>query len=245
MLGRVETPRPTRALAAYIRVSTVAQAASGIGLAAQRLAILEASQVQGFEIASWHEDAGKSGATITRRAGLRAALGEVAAGRVGGIVVAKVDRLGRSSADVTGLVERAQREGWRLLALDCGLDTTTPAGELVAAALAMAARFEWRRISERQREKHDQLRRQRRPRGQPATPVLLADRIISLRDAGLTYARIAETLNHERVPTTRGGRRWEPATARSAEITRRRELAASDPTNNHPKQPPTPTPQAP
>ena len=51
-------------------------------------------------------------------------------------------------------LERAQREGWRLLALDAGLDTASAAGELVAMALAMATRFEWRRISERQLEKH-------------------------------------------------------------------------------------------
>ena len=42
---------------------------------------------------------------------MKAALAEVRAGRVAGIVVAKIDRLGRSSADVLGLVEQAQREG--------------------------------------------------------------------------------------------------------------------------------------
>jgi hypothetical protein len=105
------------------------------------------------------EDAGRPGATMHRRAGLQAALAEVKTATVDGIVVAKIDRLGRSSADVPGLVERAQREGWRLVALDVGLDTTTPAGELVAAALAMAARFEWRRISGRQHEKVAALRR--------------------------------------------------------------------------------------
>jgi DNA invertase Pin-like site-specific DNA recombinase len=53
--------------------------------------------------------------------------------RVSGIVVAKIERLGHSSADVLRLVERAQREGWRLVALDVGLDTTTTAGELARA----------------------------------------------------------------------------------------------------------------
>src|SRR5204862_6448271 len=105
----------------------------------------------------------------------------VKAGTAGGIVVAKIDRLGRSSADVLGLVERAQRERWRLVALDVGLDTTTPAGELVAAALAMAARFEYRRISERQLEKHETLRRLGRPRGREATPREISDEIVHLR----------------------------------------------------------------
>jgi len=33
-------------------------------------------------------------------------------------------------------------------------------------------------------------------------------------------------LERENVPTARGGRRWDPDTVRSAEITRRRELEA-------------------
>ena len=132
---------------------------------AKRRAILEHARANGLALAGWHEDAGRSGATMTRRPGLAAALAEIDAGRAGGLVVAKIDRFGRSSADVLGLVERAQRQGWRLVALDVGLDSTTLAGELVAAALAMAARFEWRRISERQLEKHDELKRQGRRRG--------------------------------------------------------------------------------
>ena len=71
-------------------------------------------------------------------------------------MVAKIDRLGRSY-DVMTLVGRAAKEGWRLLALDVSLDTSTPEGELVAGALTMAARFEYRRISTRQLEKHEVL----------------------------------------------------------------------------------------
>src|SRR5690349_10316026 len=119
-------------LGAYIRVSTTAQAVSGVGLTAQRKAIRDAAAGGDFAIDDWYEDAGRSGASIARRTALQTALADVKAKKIGGLVVAKIDRLGRSSADVCGLVERAQREGWRLVALDCGLDTTTPAGELVA-----------------------------------------------------------------------------------------------------------------
>jgi DNA invertase Pin-like site-specific DNA recombinase len=213
-------------LAAYIRVSTAGQAASGIGLDAQRQTIKEAATASGFEVGGWHEDAGRSGATMRRRTGLQAALADVKAGRVGGIVVAKIDRLGRSSADVLGLVERAQLEGWRLVALDVGLDTTTPAGELVASALAMAARFEYRRISERQREKHAQLRRLGRARGRETAPRKIADRIVRLRDGGASWQAIADRLERDKVPTPRGGTAWRPSSVRSAYLTRKRELAA-------------------
>ena len=73
-------------LVAYCRVSTAAQAAIGLGLAAQRRAIQDAAAAQAFEVAGWYKDAGRSGATITRRHGLQAALAEVAVGRAGGLV---------------------------------------------------------------------------------------------------------------------------------------------------------------
>jgi DNA invertase Pin-like site-specific DNA recombinase len=156
---RTTMPKPSTAgLVAYVRVSTAGQAQSGLGLEAQRRAIRKASRAQGLTIAGWYEDAGRSGASVARRPGLRAALAEIQAERADGLICAKVDRLGRSAADVAGLVERAHKEGWRLIALDIGLDLGTPAGELVANALGMAARFEWRRISERQLEKHDELK---------------------------------------------------------------------------------------
>jgi DNA invertase Pin-like site-specific DNA recombinase len=145
---------------------------------------------------------------------------------VGGLIVSKIDRLGRSAGDVATLVERAQRERWRLIALDVGLDLGTPAGELVANALGMAARFEWRRISERQREKFAELRRQGRPRGRAAVPRDVADRIIGLRESGATWQAIADELERENVPTARGGASWRPSSVRSAYLARRAELEA-------------------
>jgi DNA invertase Pin-like site-specific DNA recombinase len=223
----VKKRRDERPLAAYLRVSTTAQAASGIGLEAQRQAIKDAAATQGFVVSEWYEDAGRSGSSMARRSGLRGALAAVDAGRVGGLVTAKIDRLGRSSADVCGLVERAQREQWRLIALDVGLDTTTPAGELVAAALAMAARFEYRRISERQLEKHDELRRQGRPRGRPAVSAQVAEAIHLQRESGLSLRAIAAELNAKDVPRPQGGKLWHPSTVRSVLHTRERELAVA------------------
>jgi DNA invertase Pin-like site-specific DNA recombinase len=124
------------------------------------------------------------------------------------------------------LVERAQREGWRIVVLDVGLDSATPAGELVIAALAMAARFEYRRISERQLEKHAALRRAGRPRGRQAASPQVADLVVALRSDSLTFAAIAAELERRKVPTVRGGSPWFPATVRSVLRTREAELAA-------------------
>src|SRR5437762_1843240 len=49
-----------------------------------------------------------------------------------GLVVAKLDRLTRSLKDFAELMDRAHRERSALVALDLAVDTTTPAGELLA-----------------------------------------------------------------------------------------------------------------
>jgi DNA invertase Pin-like site-specific DNA recombinase len=223
----VASPGDRHTVIGYIRVSTAGQATSGVGLDAQRHAITDYAARNGLTIVEWQEDAGISGAGMSNRPGLLAALAGIETGRAGGLVVAKVDRLGRSTHDVSGIVERAQREGWRVIAVDVGLDTATPSGEMVATCLAMAARFEWHRISERQREKFAALRRAGRRRGRVAAPRELADRLIAERASARTFRAIADSLNREAVPTIRGGSRWFPATVLAVVVTRRRELAAS------------------
>jgi DNA invertase Pin-like site-specific DNA recombinase len=213
-------------LSAYIRVSTSQQADSGLGLDAQRETILQASRAQRFEIGSWHEDAGYSASRMAARPALQAALTEIREGKSGGLVVSKLDRLGRSAAEVLTLAESAKREGWRLLILDVGADTQSLGGEVGLMALAMAARIEHVRIAERNRDAHDALRRQGRPRGRTAVASSIADRIIVLRDSGERWQAIADLLNLEGVPTARNGSLWRTSSARSAYVTRRAELQA-------------------
>src|SRR4051794_29141308 len=78
----------------YLRVSTDEQANSGLGLEAQRAAILAEAQRRGWAEADvqWIEDAGYSGKD-TRRPGIRLALEVLKRGEAAGLVVAKMDRL--------------------------------------------------------------------------------------------------------------------------------------------------------
>ena len=54
--------------------------------------------------------------------------------------------------DFTALMATAQKQGWALVALDCAVDTTTPAGEAMANVLATFAQFERRLISQRTKD---------------------------------------------------------------------------------------------
>ncbi len=96
---------------------------------------------------------------------------------------------------------------------------------MVAGALTMAARFEWRRTSQRPQEKFADLRRQGRARGGTPTSRDIADHIIEQRASGQTWQAIANELNERGAPTTRSGGTWWPSSSvRSAHLTRTRDL---------------------
>ena len=118
--------------------------------------------------------------------------------------------------DFAGIMAAAQKQGWGLIALDCAVDTTTPAGEAMANVLATFAQFERRLISQRTKDalaaKRAQGVRLGRPRQLPKTVV---NRIRRERTQGKTLAAIAEGLNRDGVPTAQGGQRWYPSTVRA------------------------------
>ena len=130
---------------AYVRVSTREQAISGAGLGAQRVTIDHWAASRGGSV-RYFEDKGRTAANL-RRPGIQAALKALGPGDV--LVVAKLDRISRSVQDFAGLLARARREGWALVCLDVGVDTTTPAGEMVANVMAAFAQYERRLIGQR------------------------------------------------------------------------------------------------
>ena len=125
-------------------------------------------------------------------------------------------RLSRSMIDFTCLMATAQKQNWALVALDCAVDTTTPAGEAMANVLATFAQFERRLISQRTREALEIKKAQGVRIGRPRTISLeVVERIKRERDRGKSLIAIAEGLNEDRVPTAQGGVRWYPATVRA------------------------------
>jgi DNA invertase Pin-like site-specific DNA recombinase len=199
----------------YSRVSTSEQADSRAGLQAQRAAIEAECKRRGWTIVETIEDAGYS-AKDFKRPGIKRAVEELGRGRADALVVAKLDRLSRSMIDFTALMGRATRENWALVALDCAVDTTTPAGEAMANVLATFAQFERRLIGQRTKEALAQKRAQGIQLGRPRElPAKVRTRIKRRRKAGKTLAAIAEELNRDRVPTAHGGAKWHPSTVRA------------------------------
>ncbi|HET7386184.1 MAG TPA: recombinase family protein [Nocardioidaceae bacterium] len=206
---------PTLAVG-YVRVSTDEQASSGAGLDAQKAAINAEVERRGWQLVEVFTDAGASGKSLDGRPALTDALRAVETGEAGTLVVSKLDRLSRSLLDFAGLMQRAQDVGWNLVALDLGIDLSTPAGEFLASVMASAAQWERRIIGQRTRDALAARRAAGVRLGRPSGVSLeTLDRIVAARAEGMSLAKIADNLNADEVPTAQGGARWHASTVRA------------------------------
>jgi len=143
-----------------------------------------------------------SGSAKMARPGLAAMLDYGRAGDT--VVVAAIDRLGRSVAEVTRTIAELGERGNLLRALREGVDTATPTGRAVAAIMATLAELEL----ELGRERRAASRESRRTRQLPATKPskLTADRQEQLRrfaDTGEPVRELAATFGIGRATACR------------------------------------------
>ena len=132
----------------YVRVSTDEQAASGLGLDAQRERITAYCLARGWTLAAIVCDAGYSASTLKRPAmdNVRQLMRERV---VDSVVVLKLDRLTRSVRDLHALLQLSQESGVGLVSVTEALDTNTAAGRLMVTMLGAMAEWEREVISER------------------------------------------------------------------------------------------------
>ena len=209
----------------YIRVSTQNQADEGVSLEAQRAKIEAWCTLNDAELIAVHEDAGVSGASMTGRDGLHAALKATTKGMA--LVCYAISRIARSTRDMLEIAERLDAKGADLVSVTERIDTTTAAGRMVFKMLAVLADFERDQIGERTK----MALAHKRSIGEvyAATPfgfdaidgrlvevkkeALIVAEILRMRDAGASLAEIAEDLNGRGIEGKRGGR-WHPSTVR-------------------------------
>lgn len=200
-------------LVPYRRVSTREQADKGAGLAAQRTSIDLGSRMRDKQILTWDcVDKGKSGKDMNRP-GLSTALQIVEQGQAGGIIVSKLDRLSRSLLDFARLMERADKNGWNIVALDLGIDLSTPEGKMMASIMAVFAEWERNRIIQRTNEGLAEKRAEGVRFGRK--PVIESNLLVAI--AGMyqlegNFSAVSRWLNEAGTPTVHGGKQWYPAT---------------------------------
>lgn len=169
----------------YARVSTIEQ-----NPALQHDALTAAGAVRIFTDHA-------SGATTTRPQ-LGAALDFLRDGDV--LAVWRIDRLGRSVADLVSLVGDLEARGVQFRSLTEAIDTTTPGGELVFHIFAALAQMERRLISERTRAGLSAARARGRHGGRPTvmTPQKLAAARSLRATTEMTLTQIAAQLGISR-----------------------------------------------
>jgi peptidoglycan hydrolase-like protein with peptidoglycan-binding domain/DNA invertase Pin-like site-specific DNA recombinase len=169
---------------------------------------------RGWELVEVVRDVESVGPTSAERRGLLYALEKIGRKEASCIIVADLGRLGRSAADLGGIIERLERSDGRLVALDIGLDTASPDGYVAAKALASVSSLEGGRVRTGLAA----------AAAGPAPLVVPIDldvpalkvRIVTMRESGMTLQAIADVLNAEGVPTLRGGAKWRPSSVQSA-----------------------------
>ena len=205
--------QPGEAVIGYVTVSSEANRNEGDAAVHQIEAACESAQWELAEVVSDRE----SGRGL-ERPGLAYALQQIAEGKARGLVVSDLRRLSRSIVDLGALMEWFRDAGAGLVALDLGVDTSTPAGHEVAATLITLGDWEHERIARRTRSGLAEVRASGRPTGRPSVsdrPDLVA-RITAMRSANMTLQAIADRLNAEGVPTLRGGAMWRPSSVQAA-----------------------------
>jgi len=196
----------------YLRVSTDRQ---DYGVDAQREIISREAERRGWDV-HYIVDHGKSARSL-RRDGVQQALALLDAGEYDTLVVAKLDRLSRSVVDFGNILKRATQRGWRLIALDLGIDMTTPTGQLVAGILMQVAEWEAKIIGERTKAALAVAKKERGivPGPASAVPASVSEHIAGMRAEGLTLQAIADDLNAAGIESPKGGR-WYPTSVRRA-----------------------------
>ena len=202
-------------IVAYYRVSTAEQGKSGLGLEAQRRAVASFAQAEGFTIISefTEVETGKGADALDRRPELKAALNAAKKAKCE-VVVAKLDRLSRDVAFISGLM--SQKVSFLVCALGRNVDPFTLH---IYAALAEQER---RMISQRTKAGLEVAKANGKKLGNPmlkAKPgvtlaennrALAAERDEALRATltpmvGMPSRAIASWLNDQGIKPPRGG----------------------------------------
>ena len=183
-------------LGLYARVSTHEQQT----LALQREAMAAYAQQRRGSIVLTVEEVG-SGVNERRQ---REILIRVARRRaIDAIVVWRLDRWGRSLADLVGTLHELQSLGVGFISLHEALDFTTPAGRALAGMLAVFAEFEREILRERVKAGIAQARKRGQRHGRPPTVAHHADTVRQLSATGLSTSAMARRLGMSRASVRR------------------------------------------
>ncbi len=193
-------------VALYARVSTDDQT-----VAPQLDALREYARARGLEVVAEHIDEGVSGRK-DRRPALDKLLADARRRRFDAVAVVKLDRLGRSLHHLLTLLGEFEALGVDLIAVDDGLDTTTPVGRLFYQIRGAFAEYETELIRERTRAGLQAAKKRGKRLGRPRVHVPIAEARRLLAE-GLSLTAVARHLGIARSTLQRALTKNVPAEA--------------------------------
>jgi len=135
--------------AIYVRVSTEEQAQEGFSIRAQEQKLKDYARVKDWSIYNIYIDDGISGKNITARPAVINMINDIEKGHVKNVVVFKIDRLTRSTSDLTYLIDLFNAHDCAFNSLSESIDTQTPSGRMFIKIIGIFAEFERENIAER------------------------------------------------------------------------------------------------
>jgi DNA invertase Pin-like site-specific DNA recombinase len=196
VFGQGQKNTKTIRVGLYARVSTLDQQT----LPMQNRAMRDYAARRGWTIAMQVKEVG-SGATQRQ---LREKLLDAARRReIDVVVVWRLDRWGRSVADLLATLQELEHLGVGLVSLTEALDLTTPAGRAMAGLLAVFAAFEREILGERVRAGLAHARQNGKRLGRPATAAMHTNKVRKLSRSGFSKSEIARRHNIGRTSVRR------------------------------------------
>lgn len=175
----------------YARVSTHDQQTLPLQLEQMR----EFAKKRGWVVKAEFQEVGSGAKTRPKREEM---LRRARARHLDAILVWKLDRWGRSLADLITTLDELRELGVVFVSLTESLDFSTAAGRAMAAMLSTFAEFEREIIRERVKAGIAAARERGKRHGRPRTAALQKDEIIRLKGAGWNNSQIAAKLKISR-----------------------------------------------
>jgi DNA invertase Pin-like site-specific DNA recombinase len=150
------------------------------------------AQVRELEGAGCERQFGEQVSSVADRPQLAAALEFIREGDT--LVVTKLDRLARSTADLVDITRALEKKGAFLSILNMNLDTSTPTGKLMLTVIGGIAQFEREMMLERQREGIAKAKADGKYKGRAPTARAKTDDVRRLHSEGIGASEIAKRL---------------------------------------------------
>jgi putative DNA-invertase from lambdoid prophage Rac len=182
--------------ALYARVSTHDQQT----LPLQQKAMRAYAKKRGWKVVLEIKEVGSGAKTRPQREEL---LKAARRREVDAIVVWRLDRWGRSLADLVTTLNELTELGVGFVSLNEAIDLTTPSGRALAGMLAVFAEFERDILRERVKAGIAQAREEGKPHGRPKTAANQSTEVKRLFKEGLSKSEIARRLKIGRTSVIR------------------------------------------